>query len=117
MPLEEYLRKRDFGVTPEPAPRAPASGAPSGDGRFVIQRHRASRLHYDFRLEVGGVLVSWAVPKGLTLDPDADLHARAIEEIEVADFVEALVPEMRHQMTADNRLFASNAARFLPVRP
>ena len=64
--LEEYKRKRDFKLTPEP----PAHKAANGDElRFVIQKHAARRLHYDFRLEVDGVLVSWAVPKGPSLNP------------------------------------------------
>lgn len=61
--LREYRERRDFGATPEPAPRAPRPG--DGDApRFVVQRHDARALHFDLRLEVDGVLASWAVPKG-----------------------------------------------------
>lgn len=65
MALEDYIRKRDFDNTPEP----PAEINNENKGRFVIQRHKASRLHYDLRLEIDGVLKSWAVPKGPSMNP------------------------------------------------
>ena len=99
MPLEEYRRKRNFGKTPEPAPGHVATAAP-GPGarrRFVIQRHRATRLHYDFRLEIDGVLVSWAVPKGPTLDNTIRRMAVHVEDhpMEYFDF-EGVIPAKQY---------------------
>src|SRR5215813_6667421 len=78
MPLEEYARKRQFEKTPEPPPGKQRSTP--GANYFCVQRHDATRLHYDFRLEIDGVLKSWAVPKGPTLDPGMKHYAAHVED-------------------------------------
>ena len=79
MSLEEYWRKRDFAVTPEPQGTRPERRRASRR-RFVVQRHRASRLHFDLRLELGGVLVSWAVPRGPSMRPLSRRRAARTED-------------------------------------
>jgi bifunctional non-homologous end joining protein LigD len=78
--LDTYRKKRDFGQTPEPSGRKQKTAVRSQKLRFVVQMHRATRLHYDFRLEADGVLASWAVPKGPTLAPGDRRLAMHVED-------------------------------------
>src|SRR5438270_5576931 len=78
MPLDEYAKKRRFENTPEPPPSK--DNSKKSANYFCVQRHDATRLHYDFRLEIDGVLKSWAVPKGPTLDPAVKHFAAHVED-------------------------------------
>jgi DNA ligase D-like protein (predicted 3'-phosphoesterase) len=119
--LDKYLAKRHFATTPEPTGGRRSKGWP----RFVIQQHDATRMHYDFRLEVDGVLVSWAVPRGPSMDPTVKRLAIMTEDhpMDYAGF-EGFIPKgeygggsvivwdagLYHNLTEDKR------GRVLPMR-
>ncbi len=101
MATEEYRKKRDFRQSPEPAPGIRTGVKAEGDGGFVVHRHEARSLHYDLRIEAGGALACWAVPKGFSYEPTDKRLAVRVEDhpLEYEDF-EGVIP--RGQYGAGN---------------
>ena len=96
MTLSEYRKKRNFDISPEQSGDPNEKESRQLSGIYVIQKHRASQLHYDFRLEWNGTLLSWAVPKGPSLDPSTKRLAMQVEDhpIEYAKF-EGVIPDRK----------------------
>jgi bifunctional non-homologous end joining protein LigD len=94
MSLKKYREKRDFKTTTEPDGSAPGKNKSTAPLTYVVQKHRATSLHYDFRLEYNDVLLSWAVPKGPSLDPSVKRLAMHVEDhpLDYANF-EGVIPE------------------------
>jgi len=114
-PLKQYTEKRDFSATPEPPGDLPAQDTASGPLTFVVQKHWASRLHYDFRLELEGVLVSWAMPRGPSYDPAEKRMAVHVEDHPVSyGTFEGTIPKGQY---GAGRVIVWDRGHWEPVAP